>query len=59
MARHHLNGQPCCSYDPGKLRDNDLELVLVEKYPGDATIGYVPAYRFKMTLVGKQEPIGH
>jgi len=26
-------------YDPGKLRDNDLELVLVEKYPGDATIG--------------------
>ena len=47
-------------YDPGKLRDNDLELVLVEKYPGDATIGYVPAYRFKMTLVGKQEPIiGH
>jgi len=41
MARHHLNGQPCCSFnDPGKLRDNDLELVLVEKYPGDATIGY-------------------
>jgi predicted acetyltransferase len=45
--------------DPGQLIDDDLELILVEKYPGDPTIGYVPAYRFKMTLVGQDEQIGN
>ena len=45
-------------YEPGRLIDGDLELVLVEKYPGDPTINYVPAYRFKMTLVGQDKQIG-
>jgi predicted acetyltransferase len=45
-------------HDPGRLIDGDLELVLVEKYPGDTAINYVPAYRFKMTLVGQGKKIG-
>jgi tagatose 1,6-diphosphate aldolase len=44
--------------DPGKLIDNDLELVLVERYPGDAAINYMPAYKFRMTLVGQDQEIG-
>lgn len=45
-------------HDPGKLVDGDLELVLAERYPGDPARGLVPAYRFKMTLVGQKEDIG-
>jgi len=30
------------------LIDNDLELIIVEHYPGNPTIGFAPAYRFKM-----------
>ena len=45
-------------HDPSRLADEELELVLVEKYPGDPSIGYVPAYRFRMTLVGQHEEIG-
>ena len=44
--------------DPGRLIDGDLELVLVEKCPGDSTVGHVPAYRFRMTLAGRDEEIG-
>ena len=35
-------------YEPDKLIDGDLELVLVERYPGDPNIGFVPHYKFKM-----------
>jgi len=45
-------------HDPGRLIDGDLELVLVEKYPGDPAINYVPAYRFKMRLEGQCNKIG-
>jgi tagatose 1,6-diphosphate aldolase len=45
-------------HDPGRLIDEDLELVLVEKVPGNPTLNYVPAYRFKMTLVGQDKEIG-
>jgi predicted acetyltransferase len=45
-------------YNPGKLMDNDLELVLVEKYPGDPAINYVPAYKFRMKTVGQGNDIG-
>jgi tagatose 1,6-diphosphate aldolase len=45
-------------HDPGRLIDGDLELVLVQKYPGDPAINYVPAYRFMMTLVGQGNKIG-
>jgi tagatose 1,6-diphosphate aldolase len=44
--------------DPGRLIDGELELVLVEEYRGDAAKEYVPAYRFKMRLVGQGEDIG-
>ena len=45
-------------YDPGKLIDNDLELVLVKEYRGDPLRSYVPSYKFKMTHPGQDEEIG-
>ncbi len=44
--------------NPGTLVDGDLELVLVEKYPGDPGIGFVPAYRFEMRLRGTATKVG-
>ena len=44
--------------DPGRLIDRDLELVLVEKYPGNPAIDYVPAYRFEMRLTDQAQVIG-
>lgn len=44
--------------DPGRLVDQDLQLVLLEKYPGDPAKEWVPAYRFTMTLAGRDEEIG-
>ncbi|MBN1548516.1 MAG: GNAT family N-acetyltransferase, partial [Syntrophaceae bacterium] len=44
--------------NPGQLVDDDLELVLVERYPGDPAINYAPAYLFKMVLAGGNEEIG-
>lgn len=46
-------------YDPGKLIDEDLEIVLLEKYPGDLTINYVPSYRFQMVVAGRDEAVGN
>ena len=34
--------------DPGRLVDDDLELVLVDCYPGNPSIHFVPAYKFDM-----------
>ena len=34
--------------DPGKLIEHELELILIEKRPGNPVLNYVPAYRFKM-----------
>jgi len=45
-------------HDPGRLVDGDLELVLVEKDPGDPAAGHVPAYRFSMRRAGREEEIG-
>lgn len=45
--------------NPGKLVDGELQLILVEKYPGDPARGWVPAYRFRMTLVGQAQEIGN
>ena len=45
--------------DPGRLIDGDLELVLVEEYPGDPDIGFVPAYRFEMRLTGADKKVGN
>ena len=52
------NNAPFEFYDPGQLVDDDLMLVLNQAYPGDARYGYVPAYRFRMTLVGRKHEIG-
>lgn len=45
-------------HDPGELADGDLELLLAEKYPGDPSVGYVPAYKFKMVRAGGGEQVG-
>jgi len=45
--------------DPGRLVDNDLELVLVEQYPGEPAINYLPAYKFRMKLEGLDQEVGH
>ncbi len=45
--------------NPGRLVDGELELVLAFKYPGDESHGYVPTYRFSMTLVGQYQEIGN
>jgi predicted acetyltransferase len=46
-------------HDPGKLVDQGLELVLIDKYPGDPRKAYVPAYRFDMRLVGQGKAAGY
>ncbi len=46
-------------HDPGQLMDGDLELILVERYPGDPVTNRVPAYKFRMSLVGQDNEIGH
>lgn len=46
-------------YDPGRLVDGDLSLVITEYYPGDPTIRYVPAYYFQMTHSVTGEKMGH
>jgi tagatose 1,6-diphosphate aldolase len=45
-------------YNPGILIDEDLELILEGKYPGDPEKGLAPAYNFIMSLVGKRKEIG-
>ncbi len=45
--------------NPGHLVDDDLELVLVEEYPGNASIGYVPAYKFEMQFAGTDTKVGN
>jgi len=44
--------------DPGRLIDNDLELVLVEKKPAVPEKGYFPSYTFEMRNVQSGEKIG-
>ncbi len=44
--------------ETGQLFDGELELVLVEKFPGDSSIGFVPAYKFKIVIAGQQQEIG-
>jgi tagatose 1,6-diphosphate aldolase len=35
-------------FNPGRLVDNDLELLLIDEHQGDPSIGLVPAYHFVM-----------
>ena len=45
-------------FDPGKLTDGELELVLVEKCPGNPERGLVPEYKFEMHCAGSCEMAG-
>lgn len=45
-------------YNPGQLVDDDLELVLVEKYLGDRHPSDVPAYRFNLIGQESDQAIG-
>lgn len=38
--------------DPGQLSDGELELVLVERRPGDLSRAYVPSYIFELRVDG-------
>ena len=59
---HSMEGRTLETFtfqDPGKLIDGELELVVEDKHPGDSDQNRVPAYKFKMTLVGDDKEIGH
>ena len=45
-------------YDPGQLIDNDLNLVLVEKFEGDTALELVPSYKFKLTRMADRQEMG-
>jgi predicted acetyltransferase len=45
-------------HDPGRLIDDDLELILAEAYSGNPARNYVPSYRFNLTRVGAITKIG-
>ena len=44
--------------DPGQLIDDDLKLVLVEKFEGDAALSLVPSYKFRMTRTHDGQEMG-
>lgn len=44
--------------NPGKLIDDDLKLVLVEKVAGDPVLNLVPSYKFKMTRFADGQEMG-
>jgi predicted acetyltransferase/protein associated with RNAse G/E len=50
--------RPFDFYEPGQLTDEELELLLIEKDPGNPKINYVPAYHFKMVRMGEDLQIG-
>ena len=45
-------------HNPGKLIDDELRLILIDKYLSLPIEGVVPVYRFKMTRVGSLKEIG-
>jgi predicted acetyltransferase len=49
---------PFVFLDPGRLLDGDLELVLVARYPADASKGHAPMYRFEMRNTAAQQAMG-
>jgi predicted acetyltransferase len=44
--------------NPGKLVDEDLELILVKQIPADSSKGYVPMYVFEMRHPGNTTSLG-
>lgn len=57
MARRHSAGFRFL--ETGKLIEGDLQLILVEEYPGDRAKNYSPAYKFRMIPRGEESEIGH
>lgn len=57
MENSDMN-EPFKFLDPGRLIDDDLELVLVKKVPANKKKGYVSAYQFEMRNVKTGERIG-
>jgi predicted acetyltransferase len=45
-------------HDPGRLVDDDLELILVAKDPADPVRDYAPAYKFEMRFAGQETRLG-
>jgi len=43
---------------PGRLVDNDLELIVAAKEPGNPALNYVPTYRFKMMTTNRYQELG-
>lgn len=48
MQSERLVEETVALIQPGVLVDNELELMLVEQFPGNPSWGLAPAYRFKM-----------
>lgn len=44
---------------PGRLRDGDLELVLVQTTPPNPRKNWAPSYQFDMRLAGTSRTVGH
>ncbi|MEO8395438.1 MAG: GNAT family N-acetyltransferase [Chloroflexota bacterium] len=44
--------------NPGQLVDDDLELVLVEKFNGDPALQLVPSYKFRMVRSTDKQDMG-
>jgi predicted acetyltransferase len=49
---------PFAFLDPGRLVDDDLELILAETYEGDPAREWAPAYRFRMVHTRTGENLG-
>jgi predicted acetyltransferase len=52
------SGQGFCFLDPGRLVDDDLELILVARIPADPIRGWVPCYHFEMRRTGTNIHLG-
>ena len=54
-----MNYRDFTFYNPGKLIENNLELVLVKSiFPEENEIAYVPVYKFEMRIAGTEQKIG-
>jgi predicted acetyltransferase len=45
-------------YEPGLLIDDDLELIVKERYPGNTSRGWAPSYRFSMVHQQSRAQVG-
>jgi tagatose 1,6-diphosphate aldolase len=50
--------EPFKFQEPGRLVDQELELILAETHSGNPMRNFVPAYRFHMMLTGQNRKVG-